>query len=68
VNEIFSTDIIQIPCLAYVIQFYVKVLMETLKINSKDENKEIGPANDKSIKNIDKAREIGKALIKICYD
>jgi hypothetical protein len=46
----------------------VKILMEILKIDSKDENKKAGPANDKSIKNIDKARKIGKALAKICYD
>jgi hypothetical protein len=42
--------------------------MKILKINSKDESKETGPANDKFIKDIDKAREIGKVLIKICHD
>jgi hypothetical protein len=40
----------------------VKALIEILKINPKDEIKETGPANDKSIKNIDKAREIGKSF------
>jgi hypothetical protein len=68
VNEIFSTDIIRIPYLAHVIQFYVKALIEILKIDPKNENKETGPANDKFIKDIDKAREIGKALAKICHD
>jgi hypothetical protein len=42
--------------------------MEALKIDPKDENKKAGPANDKFIKDINKARGIGKALIKICYD
>jgi hypothetical protein len=46
----------------------VKALMKTLKINSKNESKEAGPANDKSTKDIDKARGIGKALAKIYYD
>jgi hypothetical protein len=68
VNEIFSTDIIRIPCLAYVIQLCVKALIEILKIDPKDESKKTGPANDKFIKDIDKAREIEKALIKVYYD
>jgi hypothetical protein len=42
--------------------------MEILKIDSKDEIKEAGPANDKFIENINKARGIGKALAKVCYD
>jgi hypothetical protein len=46
----------------------VKILIETLKINPKNEIKETEPANNKFIKNIDKARGIGKALIKICHD
>jgi hypothetical protein len=46
----------------------VKVLIKTLKIDPKDESKEAGPANDKPTKNIDKAREIRKALAKICHD
>jgi hypothetical protein len=46
----------------------VKILIEILKINPKNENKKAGPANDKFIKNIDKAREIGKALVKVYYD
>jgi hypothetical protein len=68
VDEIFSTDIIRILCLAHVIQLCVKALMEVLKIDPKDESKEAGPANDKSIEDIDKARGIGKALAKVCYD
>jgi hypothetical protein len=68
VNEIFSTDIIRIPCLAHVIQLCVKILIKVLKIDSKDESKETEPTNDKLIKNIDKAREIGKTLAKICHD
>jgi hypothetical protein len=68
VNEIFSIDIIRISCLAHVIQFCVKILIEILKIDPKDESKEAGPANDKFIKNIDKARKIRKALAKICHD
>jgi hypothetical protein len=46
----------------------VKVLIKALKIDSKDESKKIGPVNDKFTKDIDKAREIGKVLAKICYD
>jgi hypothetical protein len=46
----------------------VKALIKILKINLKDENKKAEPANDKPIKNIDKAREIGKVLAKIYYD
>jgi hypothetical protein len=46
----------------------VKILIKVLKIDLKDESKKAGPANDKLTKNIDKAREIGKALAKICYD
>jgi hypothetical protein len=68
VNEIFSTDIIRISYLAHVIQLCVKILIKVLKIDPKNENKKAGPANDKSIKNIDKARGIRKALTKICYD
>jgi hypothetical protein len=48
-DEIFSTDIIRIPYLAHVIQLCVKVLIKVLKIDSKNENKEAGPANDKPI-------------------
>jgi hypothetical protein len=68
VDEIFSTDIIRIPCLAHVIQLCVKVLMKTLKIDPKDESKKAGPVNDKPTKNIDKAREIRKTLAKVCHD
>jgi hypothetical protein len=68
VDEIFSTDIIRIPCLAHVIQLCVKALMEALKIDPKDESKEAGPANDKPTEDIDKARGIGKALAKVCHD
>jgi hypothetical protein len=46
----------------------VKILIKILKIDPKDENKETGPVNDKFTKNIDKAREIGKALVKIYHD
>jgi hypothetical protein len=46
----------------------VKALIKALKIDPKNENKKTEPANDKLIKDIDKAREIGKALIKIYYD
>jgi hypothetical protein len=46
----------------------VKILIKVLKIDSKNESKETEPANDKFIKNIDKAREIEKALAKVCYD
>jgi hypothetical protein len=46
----------------------VKALIETLKIDPKNESKKAGPANDKPIENIDKAREIRKALIKIYHD
>jgi len=46
----------------------VKVLIKILKIDPKNENKKTGPANDKPIKNIDKAREIGKILAKIYHD
>ena len=42
--------------------------MKTLKIDSKNEIKETGPANDKFTKNIDKAREIRKAIVKVYYD
>jgi large-conductance mechanosensitive channel len=68
VDEIFSTDIIRILCLAHVIQLCVKVLIKVLKINSKNESKEAEPANNKSINDIDKARGIRKVLAKICYD
>ena len=68
VNEIFSTDIIRILCLVHVIQLYVKVLIKILKIDPKDESKEAGSVNDKFTENIDKARGIGKALAKVCYD
>ena len=67
-NEIFSTDIIRIPYLAYVIQLCVKALIKTLKIDPKNEINETGPANDKPTENIDKARKIRKALAKICHD
>jgi hypothetical protein len=46
----------------------VKTLIKVLKIDPKDEIKKTKPANDKSTKNIDKARKIEKALIKIYYD
>jgi hypothetical protein len=46
----------------------VKILIEILKIDPKNESKEAEPANNKFIKNIDKAREIGKALAKVCHD
>jgi hypothetical protein len=46
----------------------VKVLIKILKIDLKDESKKTGPVNDKFIENIDKAREIGKALVKVYYD
>jgi hypothetical protein len=46
----------------------VKVLIKTLKIDPKDESKKAEPANDKLTENIDKAREIGKALAKIYHD
>ena len=68
VDKIFSTDIIRIPCLVYVIQLCVKALIEILKINPKNEIKETESANDKPTKNIDKAREIRKALAKIYHD
>jgi hypothetical protein len=68
VNEIFLIDIIRISCLAHVIQLCVKILIKILKIDPKDENKKAGPANDKFIENIDKARKIRKALAKVYYD
>jgi hypothetical protein len=46
----------------------VKALIEALKIDLKNENKKTGPVNDKLTKNIDKTREIKKALAKICHD
>jgi hypothetical protein len=46
----------------------VKVLIEILKIDPKNESKEAGPANDKFTENIDKAREIRKVLAKVCHD
>jgi hypothetical protein len=46
----------------------VKVLIKILKINPKNEINKAESANDKSTENIDKAREIGKALAKVYYD
>jgi hypothetical protein len=60
VNEIFSTDIIRVSYFAYVIQLCVKVLIEILKIDPKDEIKKAGPVNDKFIKNIDKRVRLEK--------
>jgi hypothetical protein len=42
--------------------------MKILKIDPKDKIKETGPANDKFIEDIDKARGIRKALVKVYYD
>ena len=46
----------------------MKALIETLKINPKNEIKKTEPANDKFTEDIDKAREIKKALAKIYHD
>jgi hypothetical protein len=46
----------------------VKALIKVLKIDPKDESKKTKPTNNKSIKDIDKARGIRKALTKIYYD
>jgi hypothetical protein len=69
ITEIFHIDsIFHIPCLAYVIQLAVKIMMGRLKIEAKNDSKKINWEGDKGTEEIKKAIGIARILAKIYHD